>query len=90
MKTRWRYGRSWEKKERRLQDSLALARLTLEDGHPEAALDTARKAVADFHAQNQADYEAGAHTLIARCLLQSGKLAEAKAEIQQAQKTGED
>jgi tetratricopeptide (TPR) repeat protein/predicted Ser/Thr protein kinase len=68
------------------QDSLALARLTLEDGHPETALDAARKAVADFHTQNQADYEAAAHTLAARCLLQSGKLAEAKAEIQQAEK----
>jgi ATP/maltotriose-dependent transcriptional regulator MalT len=68
------------------QDSLALARLTLEDGHPEEALAAARKAIADFHTQNQADYEAAAHTLTARCLLQSGKLAEAKAEIQQAQK----
>jgi serine/threonine protein kinase/tetratricopeptide (TPR) repeat protein len=68
------------------QDSLALARLKLEDGHPDVALNDARKAVADFHTQNQADYEAAAHTLTARCLLQSGKLAEAKAEIQQAQK----
>ncbi|HSZ64451.1 MAG TPA: tetratricopeptide repeat protein [Terriglobales bacterium] len=68
------------------EDSMALARLTLEDGHPEAALDDARKAAVDFHAQNQADYEAAAHTLIALCLLQSGKLAEAKQEIQQAQK----
>ncbi len=68
------------------QDSLALARLTLEDGHPEAALEAARRAETDFHTQNQADYEAAAHTLAARCLLQSGKLTEAKAEIQQAQK----
>jgi eukaryotic-like serine/threonine-protein kinase len=68
------------------QDSLALARLKLEEGHPDAALDDARKAVADFHTQNQADYEAAARTLTARCLLQSDKLAEAKAEIQQAQK----
>ncbi|MGA9352878.1 MAG: tetratricopeptide repeat protein [Terriglobales bacterium] len=68
------------------QDSLALAQLTLEDGHPEEALSAARNAVADFHTRNQADYEAAAHTLTARCLLQSGKLAEAKAEIQQAEK----
>jgi serine/threonine protein kinase/tetratricopeptide (TPR) repeat protein len=68
------------------EDSLALAGLTLEDGHPEAALEAAREAAADFHTQNRTDYEAAAHTLTARCLLQSGKLAEAKAEIQQAQK----
>jgi tetratricopeptide (TPR) repeat protein/predicted Ser/Thr protein kinase len=68
------------------QESMALARLTLEDGHPDTALDDARKAVADFHTQNQVDYEAAAHTLTARCLLQSGSLSEAKAEIQQAQK----
>jgi serine/threonine protein kinase/tetratricopeptide (TPR) repeat protein len=68
------------------QDSLSLARLTLEDGHPEEALEAARKAAVDFHAQNQADYEAAAHTLVARCLLQAGKLAEAKVEIQQAEK----
>ena len=68
------------------QESLSLARLKLEDGHSEEALDAARQAVADFHAQNQADYEAAAHTLAARCLLQSAKLAEAKAEIQQAEK----
>jgi eukaryotic-like serine/threonine-protein kinase len=66
------------------EDSLALARLTLEDGHPEEALAAARNALADFHTRNRADYEAAAHTLTARCLLQSGKLAEAKAEIQQA------
>ena len=68
------------------QEALSLARLTLEDGHPEAALEAARKAAVDFHAQNQADYESAAHTLIALCLLRSGKLAEAKSEIQQAQK----
>ncbi|MGD0213205.1 MAG: protein kinase [Terriglobales bacterium] len=68
------------------EDSLSLARLALEDGHPEEALAAARNAVADFHTRNRADYEAGAHTLTARCLLQSGKLAEAKAEIQQAEK----
>jgi len=68
------------------QDSLSLARLTLDDGHPEEALDGARKVEADFHTQNQADYEAAAHTLAARCLLQSGKLGEAKVEIQQAEK----
>jgi tetratricopeptide (TPR) repeat protein len=68
------------------QDSLSLARLMLEDGHPEKALETARKTAADFHAQNQIDYEAAAHTLAARCLLQSGKLAEAEVEIQQAEK----
>jgi tetratricopeptide (TPR) repeat protein len=68
------------------QDSMSLARLQLEDGHPEEALAAARKAVADFHVQNQADYEAAAHTLTARCLLQAGELAEAKAEIQQAEK----
>jgi tetratricopeptide (TPR) repeat protein len=68
------------------EDSLALARLTLEDGHPEEALAAARNALADFHTRNRADYEAAAHTLTARCLLQSGKLAEAKAEIQQAEK----
>jgi eukaryotic-like serine/threonine-protein kinase len=68
------------------EDSLALARLTLEDGHPEEALAAARNAVADFHTRNRADYEAAAHTLTARCLLQSGKLAEARAEIQQAEK----
>lgn len=68
------------------EDSLALARLTLEDGHPEEALAAARTAVADFHTLKRADYEAAAHTLTARCLLQSGKLAEAKAEIQQAEK----
>ncbi len=68
------------------QDSLSLARLTLEDGHPEEALQAARKAAADFHAQNQADYEAAAHTLAARCLLHAGQLAEAKVEIQQAEK----
>jgi tetratricopeptide (TPR) repeat protein/predicted Ser/Thr protein kinase len=68
------------------QDSLALARLTLEAGHPEEALDAARKAAADFHTQNQVDYEAVAHTLAARCLLQSGRLDQAKAEIQQAEK----
>lgn len=68
------------------QESLSLARLTLEDGHPETALDAARRAAADFHTQNQADFEAAAHTLAARCLLQSEKLADAKAEIQQAEK----
>jgi serine/threonine protein kinase/tetratricopeptide (TPR) repeat protein len=68
------------------QDSLSLARLMLEDGHPDEALEASRKAAADFHAQNQADYEAAAHTLAARCLLQLGKLTEAKAEIQQAEK----
>jgi len=49
-------------------------------------LEAARKAAVDFHAQNQADYESAAHTLIALCLLRSGKLAEAKPEIQQAQR----
>ena len=68
------------------QDSLALARLKFEDGHSEEALNVTRSAVADFHKQNQADYEAAAHTLAARCLLQLGKLAEAKAELQQAEK----
>jgi serine/threonine protein kinase/tetratricopeptide (TPR) repeat protein len=68
------------------QDSMSLARLELEDGHPDAALDDARKVVAAFHTQNQADYEAAAHTLTARCLLQLGKLPEAKVEIQQAEK----
>jgi tetratricopeptide (TPR) repeat protein len=68
------------------QESLSLARLTLEEGRPEEALDAARKAVADFHTQNQGDYEAAAHTLTARCLLQSRKLSEAKLEIQQAEK----
>lgn len=68
------------------QDSLALARLTLEDGQPEAALDAANRAAVDFHAQNQADFEAAAHTLAAQCLLRLGKLVEAKAEIQNAEK----
>jgi eukaryotic-like serine/threonine-protein kinase len=68
------------------QESLSLARLTLEEGRPEEALDAARKAVADFHTQNQVDYEAAAYTLTARCQLQSGKLSEAKLEIQQAEK----
>jgi tetratricopeptide (TPR) repeat protein len=68
------------------QESLSLARLKLEEGHPEEALDAARKASADFHAQNQADYEAAAHTLAARCLLESGKLVGAEIEIQQAEK----
>jgi tetratricopeptide (TPR) repeat protein len=68
------------------QDSLALARLKLEDGHPEEALAAARQAETDFHTQNQVDYESSAHALAARCLLQSGKLAEAQAEIQQAEK----
>src|SRR3984957_15042331 len=68
------------------QDTLSLARLTLEAGNPEEALSAVRKVVVDFHAQNQADYESAAHTLAARCLLQLGKLAEAKAEILQAEK----
>ncbi len=68
------------------QDTLSLARLTLEAGNPEEALSAARKVAVDFNAQNQADYESAAHTLSARCLLQLGKLAEAKAEIQQAEK----
>jgi len=68
------------------QDTLSLARLTLEAGNPEEALSAARKVAVDFHAQNQADYESAAHTLAARCLLQLGKLAEAKAEILQAEK----
>jgi tetratricopeptide (TPR) repeat protein len=68
------------------QDSLSLARLMLEEGHPEEALITARETAADFHTQNQIDYEAAAHTLAALCLLQSGKLAGAKVEIRQAEK----
>ncbi|MGB8785008.1 MAG: tetratricopeptide repeat protein [Terriglobales bacterium] len=68
------------------QESLALAQLTLVDGHPEVALDAARQAAAGFHTQNQVDYEAAAHTLVARCLLQSGRLGEAKEEIQRAEK----
>ena len=68
------------------QDSLALARLTLVEGHPEEALAAARKAEADFQTQSQADYEAASHTLAALCLLQSGKVAEAKAEIHLAEK----
>ena len=68
------------------QDSLALARLKLEDGHPDEALAAARKAETDFQMQNQVDYESAAHALAARCLLQSGKLAEAEAEIRQAKK----
>jgi serine/threonine protein kinase/tetratricopeptide (TPR) repeat protein len=68
------------------QDSLALARLKLEDGHPAEALAAASKAEIDFHTQNQVDYESAAHALAARCLLQSGKLAEAETEIQQAEK----
>src|SRR5580658_1498051 len=68
------------------QDSLALARLKLEEGHPEEALSAARKIEADFHTQNQVDYESAAHVLAARCLLELGKLAEAEAEIRQAEK----
>jgi serine/threonine protein kinase/tetratricopeptide (TPR) repeat protein len=68
------------------EDTLSLARLTLEAGNPDEALIAARKVTADFHAQNRADYEASAHTLSARCLLQLRKLEEAKAEIQQAEK----
>ena len=60
--------------------------MTLEDGQPEAALDAANRAAVDFHAQNQADFEAAAHTLAAQCLLRLGKLVEAKAEIQNAEK----
>jgi tetratricopeptide (TPR) repeat protein len=68
------------------EDSLALARLKLENGHPEEALAAARKAMTDFHTQNRVDYESAAHALAARCLLQSGKLADAEVEIQQARK----
>jgi serine/threonine protein kinase/tetratricopeptide (TPR) repeat protein len=68
------------------EDSLALARLMLEDGHTEESLSAARKAETDFHTQNRVDYESAAHALAARCLLQLGKVAEAEAEIQAAGK----
>ncbi len=68
------------------EDSLALARIALEEGHPEDALTGARKAAADFQARKQVEYEASAHQVAALCLLKSGRLEEAKAEVQEAQK----
>jgi len=67
------------------QDSLSLAGLNLEAGHPDEALASARQVGTVFQAEKQADYAALAHELAARCLIALGKLPEARQEIQQAQ-----
>ena len=67
------------------QDSLSLARLTLEEGKPVEALAGARQAGAEFQAQKQIGYQVSAHVLAARCLLDTGKIEDARSEIHLAQ-----
>lgn len=69
-----------------VENSLALARLTFEEGRPQEALSAARKVALDAQVQKQVEYEASARELAARCLLRSGDLADASGEIQQAEK----
>lgn len=66
------------------EDSLALARITFEEGRLDDALAAARTATAEFQTLKQIDYEVSAHELAALCLLQSSKVADAEAEIGQA------
>jgi eukaryotic-like serine/threonine-protein kinase len=67
------------------EDSLALASITLEEGHADDALAAARQAGEVFRARKLLNNQALARELAARCLLHTGKTADAQAEIQQAQ-----
>ena len=68
------------------QNVLALASLTLEAGKPADALEAARQAAQVFQSQKQVEYQALAGDLIARALLASGKLPEARQEIESSRR----
>jgi tetratricopeptide (TPR) repeat protein len=63
---------------------LSLANLALEEGGTQAAETLARQAAEEFQREKNVDSEADARDIIARVLMQHGKLTEASAEIEAA------
>jgi Tfp pilus assembly protein PilF/TolB-like protein len=64
---------------------VSLAALALEQNQPAKAESLARTAVAEFHAETDADQETAARDLIAQSFIAAGKVPEAQAEIAKAQ-----
>jgi eukaryotic-like serine/threonine-protein kinase len=66
------------------ETNLALAQLSIEEGHPADAETAARKCKEQFHQQQQADDELIARAVLTQALLAQGNQAGAKAEVASA------
>lgn len=63
------------------QSRIGLAQLDLEEGHAANAEQPIRDALAVFAGEKMLDDELNAHVLLSRCLLAEGKIAEARATL---------
>jgi DNA-binding winged helix-turn-helix (wHTH) protein/tetratricopeptide (TPR) repeat protein/TolB-like protein len=63
---------------------VSLAELAIAEGHPAAAEQSVRQAVAEFEKEQSAGDEIGGYTSLSRALLEEGKLAEARDAIAHA------
>ena len=60
---------------------MALAELSVEEGHPAESEVPVRQAIAEFQKEKTIDDEIWAQSILARALLEMGKPAEAQKEI---------
>lgn len=67
------------------QTQVALALLSIEEGHPADAEGAVRKCQEQFNREHEADDELSATVVLIRTLLAQGKHAEARAEVERAQ-----
>ena len=66
------------------ESQASLAKLSLEEGHPEQAETLLRAAIAEFEREKETPDATSAYTLLSRVLLTEGKLEEARQAIQHA------
>jgi DNA-binding winged helix-turn-helix (wHTH) protein/tetratricopeptide (TPR) repeat protein len=70
------------------ESQVSLAKLSLDEGHPEQGEPLVRSAIAEFEKEKSTPDEVGAYVVLSRVLLMQGKLDDARNAVQRASELG--